>query len=95
MQGNEGLTLVSVLGIYDIIRGEVPDAIAVCKKAGVIVRMITGDNIKTAKAIAEKCGIITEADKMDGDMCIEGPEFYRQMGGLICTVCKEEASQDC
>lgn len=44
----EDLTLISVLGIYDIIRTEVPGAVATCQKAGVTVRMITGDNIVTA-----------------------------------------------
>lgn len=58
----KGLTLICILGIYDVIRSEVPDAVNVCKKAGVTVRMVTGDNIVTAKAIAEKCNIITAAE---------------------------------
>ena len=45
--------------------------------------MITGDNIVTAQAIAEKCGIITAAEIGDPSVCMEGPEFYRDMGGLI------------
>lgn len=52
------LTLIGILGIYDVIRSEVPDAVTVCHKAGIMVRMITGDNIVTAQAIAEKCRII-------------------------------------
>jgi len=55
-----GITLVAVLGIYDVIRSEVPGAVATCQNAGVAVRMITGDNIVTAQAIAAKCGIISE-----------------------------------
>ena len=54
------MTLIGVLGIYDVIRSEVPDAVATCQKAGIMVRMITGDNIVTAQAIAEKCGIISK-----------------------------------
>jgi len=46
------LTLFAVLGIADVIRPEVPHAIAQCKKAGVKVRMVTGDNKDTARAIA-------------------------------------------
>lgn len=95
VDGGDGLTLVGVLGIYDIIRSEVPGAIATCQKAGVIVRMITGDNLITAKAIAAKCGLITEADKTDEAMCIEGPEFFEQMGGLICTNCNKACPHDC
>jgi Ca2+ transporting ATPase len=85
---DDGLTLVGILGIYDIIRPEVPGAVATCQKAGVIVRMITGDNLKTAKAIAAKCNLITDKQKEDEEICIEGPEFYEQMGGLICLTCK-------
>ena len=90
-----GLTLVAILGIYDIIRSEVPSAVETCQGAGVIVRMITGDNLITAKAIAEKCKIITEAQKKDDGVCIEGPEFYKAMDGLICTVCKKDCPHDC
>ena len=79
------LTLISILGIYDIIRSEVPAAVKTCQKAGITVRMITGDNIVTAKAIAEKCGIITEDEMEVENVCIEGPEFYKQMGGLMET----------
>jgi len=93
-EGENGLTLVGILGIYDIIRGEVPGAVAKCQSAGVIVRMITGDNLITARAIAAKCGLITEQQKLDADICIEGPEFYDLMGGLICTTCRGD-SADC
>jgi magnesium-transporting ATPase (P-type) len=55
-----GLTCIGVLGIRDVIRPEVPGAVATCKRAGIRVRMVTGDNRKTALAIAKECGIITE-----------------------------------
>ena len=51
--------------------------------------MVTGDNIVTAKAIAVKCGIITEAEKDLPGVCVEGPEFYKEMDGL-----KNEGSKD-
>lgn len=53
-----GFTLICILGIKDIIRQEVPEAVAQCQKAGIIVRMVTGDNKITAKAIALECNII-------------------------------------
>ena len=37
---------------------------------GIMVRMVTGDNLDTAIAIAKECGILT-----DGGLAIEGPEF--------------------
>ena len=89
------MTLIGILGIYDVIRSEVPSAVETCKNAGITVRMITGDNIVTAQAIAEKCKIITEEEIGDPSVCMEGPEFYRDMGGLICTVCSKECPNDC
>lgn len=47
-------------------RKEVPDAVATCQAAGITVRMVTGDNIHTAKHIARECGILTGAPRMLG-----------------------------
>ncbi|XP_047377663.1 plasma membrane calcium-transporting ATPase 4 isoform X1 [Sciurus carolinensis] len=68
------LTCIAVLGIEDPVRPEVPQAIAKCKKAGITVRMVTGDNINTARAIATKCGILTPGEDF---LCLEGKEFNR------------------
>ncbi|KAJ9695893.1 hypothetical protein PVL29_011059 [Vitis rotundifolia] len=65
-----GYTLIMVVGIKDPMRPGVKDAVQTCLAAGITVRMVTGDNINTAKAIAKECGILTE----DG-LAIEGPEF--------------------
>src|SRR5690606_5674873 len=46
------------------------DAVADCIKAGIFVRMVTGDNIVTARAIATECGIYTP-----GGVVMEGPRF--------------------
>ena len=51
--------------------------------------MVTGDNIKTAKAIAVQCGIITEEEKDKEGYCVDGPQFYEAMGGL-----KNEGTKD-
>ncbi|PGH11341.1 calcium-translocating P-type ATPase, PMCA-type [Helicocarpus griseus UAMH5409] len=61
---------VGVVGIQDPLRPEVPAAIQRCNKAGVAVKMVTGDNITTAVAIATECGIKTP----DG-IAMEGPKF--------------------
>ncbi|XP_005640820.1 plasma membrane calcium-transporting ATPase 4 isoform X2 [Canis lupus familiaris] len=68
------LTCIAVVGIEDPVRPEVPEAIAKCKRAGITVRMVTGDNINTARAIATKCGIVTPGDDF---LCLEGKEFNR------------------
>ena len=48
------------MGIEDPLRDDVPDSITKCATAGVDVRMVTGDNIRTAIAIASNCGILRE-----------------------------------
>ena len=54
----DNMTAICVVGIEDPVRPEVPEAIRKCQRAGITVRMVTGDNINTARAIATKCGII-------------------------------------
>ncbi|XP_053282976.1 plasma membrane calcium-transporting ATPase 1 isoform X1 [Pleuronectes platessa] len=69
-----GLTCIAVVGIEDPVRPEVPEAIRKCQRAGITVRMVTGDNINTARAIAVKCGILQPGDDF---VCMEGKEFNR------------------
>lgn len=47
----ENLTLLSVVGIEDPLRPGVTEAVATCAGAGVAVKMVTGDNIITAKCV--------------------------------------------
>ncbi|XP_072336064.1 plasma membrane calcium-transporting ATPase 3-like isoform X4 [Scyliorhinus torazame] len=68
------LTCITVVGIEDPVRPEVPDAIIKCQRAGITVRMVTGDNINTARAIATKCGILNPGEDF---LCLEGKEFNR------------------
>ena len=85
-----GLTLICIFGIMDIVRPEVPGAVKTIQKAGVTVRMVTGDNIVTARAIAVNCNILKESELDDTRCCMEGPEFYERMGGLVVRHGKEE-----
>lgn len=64
------LILDMICGIKDPLRPDVPEAVSVCQSAGIMVRMVTGDNLETAKAIARECGILT-----DDGLALEGPEF--------------------
>jgi Ca2+ transporting ATPase len=90
-----GFTLIAIVGIKDIIRKEVPEAVAKCQRAGIIVRMVTGDNKTTAMAIAKECNIINANTGIDNDSVMEGPEFYERMGGLYCKNCKKMSPCDC
>lgn len=66
------MTFLGLVGIQDPLRPGVPESVADCVKAGVFPRMVTGDNINTAKAIATECGIFTP-----GGLALEGPEFRK------------------
>lgn len=70
----EDMALIGIVGIKDPLRAGVPDAVLDCQRAGVVVRMVTGDNILTAKAIAQECGIYTPST---GGVVMEGPVFRK------------------
>ncbi|KAI8275549.1 Calcium-transporting ATPase 2 [Colletotrichum sp. SAR11_57] len=65
------LVFLGVVGIQDPVRPGVPEAVRKAQHAGVNVRMVTGDNAVTAKAIASECGIYTDG------IVMEGPDFRR------------------
>eukprot|EP00741_Cyanophora_paradoxa_P012282 tig00020604_g11868.t1 len=64
------LTFLAFVGIKDPVRKEVPAAVEACKRAGITVRMCTGDNALTAVHIARECGIMTE-----GGLALTGEEL--------------------
>ncbi|KAI9495890.1 PMCA-type calcium-translocating P-type ATPase [Zychaea mexicana] len=66
----EELTLIGIVGIMDPLRPGVVESVAKFREAGVFVRMITGDNLNTAKAIARNAGILTK-----GGEALTGPEL--------------------
>uniref|UniRef100_A0A914Z2N8 Calcium-transporting ATPase n=1 Tax=Panagrolaimus superbus TaxID=310955 RepID=A0A914Z2N8_9BILA len=69
---------IAICGIQDPVRPEVPEAIKRCTKAGIAVRMVTGDNINTARAIALQCGILQPGDDY---LVLEGKEFNNRIRG--------------
>ncbi|CAN6483782.1 unnamed protein product [Victoria cruziana] len=84
-KGNEipedGYTLIAIVGIKDPVRPGVKEAVETCRLAGITVRMVTGDNINTAKAIARECGILTDDGlAIEGlDFRVKGPEELREL----------------
>ena len=66
------MTLIAVTGIEDPLRPGVREAVEKCQKAGVAVKMCTGDNVLTARSIANQCGIFTA-----GGVIMEGPVFRK------------------
>lgn len=84
-QDDVGMTLLCLVGIEDPLRDEVPDAIRKSDRAGVDVKMVTGDNISTAIAIASRCGIIRPADvdpatgEPKPNVAMTGPDFRKRV----------------
>nr|CAB3483526.1 unnamed protein product [Digitaria exilis] len=74
----DDLTLLGIVGIKDPCRPGVRDAVRLCTTAGVKVRMVTGDNIETAKAIALECGILDANGLISEPVVIEG-KVFREM----------------
>ena len=66
----KNMGFVSLVGIKDPLRDGVREAVVECQRAGVVVRMVTGDNRITAQAIAKDCGILREDSTV-----MEGPVF--------------------
>merc|ERR1712013_418922 len=84
-QYEEGLVFCGLYAMIDPPRPGVPEAVARCQSAGIKVVMVTGDHPVTAKAIAQKVGIIGEqgvtaqqvADqKYGGDLSRVGDNEY-------------------
>jgi len=67
------LTFIGFAGMIDPPREEAKQAVLECKEAGIIPIMITGDHKLTAKAIAEKLGIISSEE----DLVLTGPELAK------------------
>ena len=71
------LTIEALVGIVDPPRTEARDAIAACHRAGISVKMITGDHATTAGAIAAELGIVggvvsgSELDELSDEQLAE------------------------
>lgn len=71
----ERLTLLGIIGLKDPCRPGAKKAIDTCRSAGVEIKMITGDNVFTAKAIATECGILEFDQATSEEEVVEGVQF--------------------
>lgn len=83
------LTWMGIVGIQDPVRRGVPEAVRDCGIASVNVKMVTGDNVETARAIAHECGILTEEDLKKKYAVMEGSEFRKLSDGERAGIVKD------
>lgn len=76
------LTLVGIYALQDPLRDEIVHSVELCHRAGVNVRMVTGDNLDTAKAIALEAGILDPRNANLEYACMDGKTFREACGGL-------------
>ncbi|HET6952121.1 MAG TPA: HAD-IC family P-type ATPase, partial [Acidimicrobiales bacterium] len=86
------LELLALVGIVDPPRKEAKDAIALCKDAGIRVRMITGDHATTAAAIAGQLGIEGRALTGAEFAALPDEDLHAQVGeiGVVARVAPED-----
>lgn len=84
------MTAIAILGIQDPVRPEVPAAITRCQEAGITVRMVTGDNINTARSIATACGILRPGEDF---IALEGKDFNARIRDENGEVSQEKLDQ--
>ena len=84
--------MIGIYGLQDPLRPEIKDSVKKCHNAGITIRMVTGDNLDTAKAIAVDAGIL-KSEEAESDLFpfafMEGQKFRQYCGGL-----KQEKDKD-
>jgi Ca2+-transporting ATPase len=65
-ESETGLIWDGFVGIRDHLRDNIAESVATCQEAGIRVRMVTGDNPETARAIAGESGILQEGTVITG-----------------------------
>jgi len=89
------LKMVGIFGLKDPLRDGIYDAVMACHKAGINVRMVTGDSLDTARAISLEAGIINQSHLNDQEdlefICMEGKDFKAAIDGSVTT---EEATEE-
>ncbi|CAD8141668.1 unnamed protein product [Paramecium pentaurelia] len=78
-------TIIGVTGLQDPLKQGIVKAVQQCKEAGVVVRMVTGDNFDTAVAISKQAGILPSNYEHHEDSLavLEGKTFRQMIEGLV------------
>jgi calcium-translocating P-type ATPase len=90
-----GAELLGLVGIEDPPRPGVAESLALCKQAGIRVAIVTGDHVRTARALAEEIGllgptsVVVHADDLPKDDALLGAMIDRD-GAVISRVSPED-----
>ncbi|MES1908012.1 MAG: hypothetical protein MHM6MM_001026 [Cercozoa sp. M6MM] len=75
----DDLVFVALVGVADPLRSAVPNAISTCHRAGITVRMVTGDAVSTAIAISKEAGILPRRFDYNNYVVMTGSDFRRRV----------------
>jgi Ca2+-transporting ATPase len=82
------------VGIRDEVRPDVPEAVRTCQKAGIKVKMVTGDSPVTATAIARETGILTDGNVLTGSEFRYLPDKDRSVAAKVLEVLARSEPSD-
>jgi len=77
------LTFVGLFALKNELRDKVKESILLANKGGINVRLVSGDNLETVKAIAIQAGIVSEEDSHRSNVCMTGEEFRGICGNVV------------
>jgi magnesium-transporting ATPase (P-type) len=76
------LTFVALIAMKDDLRNKVLGSVHYARRAGITVRLVSGDHLETAVATAITAGILTAEDAKKTNVCLSGEEFRKIVGGI-------------
>jgi len=77
------LVFLGLVGMMDLPRVEVKDAVRTCKEAGITPVMITGDHLLTAKAVAKDLGIENVYARISPEQKLDIVEEFKKKGNIV------------
>jgi len=82
--GKLGLTYLATFGLRDPLRDVVTSAVSHARDdAHINVRLVSGDHLETAKAVAERAGILTAEEAGQPFACMSAEDFRAAVGNFI------------
>ena len=73
--------MVGIYALHDPMRSKIEESVKNCRKAGFTIRLVTGENIETAKAIAKEAGILQKNQVNEVNVDDDDDHKYTVMDG--------------